>query len=166
MSRELNKIFDVKSREAQRAILDKFDITASDKNEVLNKIALNGGGGSEIKHRYYKLTISPTESSFGEAFSYLSPAMGTFKLSVNNRYTFKTYVAFMTGNAGDATLEDMVAFEFIPVTEGHIYTEFRLAKDLKDYQYLYSLTNSSMASKMDAIINNVIEITEEEYYNF
>lgn len=44
MSRELNKIFDVKSREAQRAILDKFDITANDKNKVLNKITSNGGG--------------------------------------------------------------------------------------------------------------------------
>lgn len=60
----------------------------------------------------------------------------------------------------------MVAFEFIPMTEGYIYTEFRLAKDLKDYQYLYSLHDSTTAPKMDAIIDNVIEITEEEFYNF
>lgn len=44
MSRELNKIFDVQSRKARRDILDKFDLSADDKNKVLNKI--NNGSGS------------------------------------------------------------------------------------------------------------------------
>ena len=38
MNRELNKIFNVKTRKARRRILDKFDISKEDKNEVLNKI--------------------------------------------------------------------------------------------------------------------------------
>ena len=48
MSRELNKIFDVKSRQARRDILDKFDLSKEDKNKVLNKIDSSGGqsGGS------------------------------------------------------------------------------------------------------------------------
>ena len=45
MERELNKIFDVQSRKARRDILDKFDLTADDKNKVLNKIG--GGSGGE-----------------------------------------------------------------------------------------------------------------------
>ena len=43
MSRELNKIFDVKSRQARRDILDKFDLSKEDKNKVLNKIDSGGG---------------------------------------------------------------------------------------------------------------------------
>lgn len=50
MSRELSKIFDVKSRQARRDILDKFDLSKEDKNKVLNKIdsagGETGGGGS------------------------------------------------------------------------------------------------------------------------
>lgn len=45
MSRELNKIFDAKTREARRRILDKFDISNEDKNEVLNKIGKSSSGG-------------------------------------------------------------------------------------------------------------------------
>ena len=71
----------------------------------------------------------------------------------------------MFSDDNSVTLENMVAFEFTPVTEGHIYTEFRLAKDLKDFRYLYSLHDSTIASKMDFIIDNVVEISEDEYYN-
>lgn len=71
----------------------------------------------------------------------------------------------MFGGDNASNLENMVAFEFTPVTEGAIYTEFRLAKDLKDFRYLYSLHDSVLASKMDFIIDNVVEITEDEYYN-
>ena len=43
--RKLSDIFKTNNREARRKILDKFDITAADKNEVLNKIATNSIGG-------------------------------------------------------------------------------------------------------------------------
>jgi hypothetical protein len=52
MSRELNKIFDVQSRQARKDILDKFDLTKDDKNKVLNKIdggASGSGSGSGKK---------------------------------------------------------------------------------------------------------------------
>ena len=49
---ELNKIFDVKSREARRKILDNYPISANDKNEILNKI---GNSGEEGKARYFKV---------------------------------------------------------------------------------------------------------------
>ena len=57
MSRELNKIFDVKSRQARRDILDKFDITKEDKNKVLNKIDSGDSGSSDDQNEllYYKL---------------------------------------------------------------------------------------------------------------
>ena len=46
MSRQLNKIFDVQSRQARRDILDKFDLSADDKNKTLNKINSGSGSGS------------------------------------------------------------------------------------------------------------------------
>lgn len=57
MSRELNKIFDVKSRQARRDILDKFDLNKEDKNKVLNKIDSGNGStsGSSDGPLYYKL---------------------------------------------------------------------------------------------------------------
>lgn len=134
------------------------------KNNNLENITA-GGGGSEIKHHYYKFTTPVTESLLGDGFQYLLPAIGTLKLSLRDSYIFKTYVGLGQGGDIGVTPADMVAFEFIPVTEGYIYLEFRLAKDLKDYQYLYSLHDSDTAPKMDAIIDNVIEITEEEFYN-
>lgn len=60
MNRELNKIFDAKTREARRRILDKFDISNEDKNEVLNKIGKSSSGeASTIEYldlRSYKGT--------------------------------------------------------------------------------------------------------------
>lgn len=52
---ELNKIFDVKSREARRKILDNYPISANDKNEILNKIGSSGGEGGKVGNTiYYK----------------------------------------------------------------------------------------------------------------
>ena len=104
-----------------------------------------------------------TESFSNEYFQYVLPAIGTFKISFNDGYILNTYMGLIANNNANA-LYNMVAFEFIPVTEGHRYVGLGLAKDLKDYRYLYSLRDSSTASKIDVVIDNVIEITEEEYF--
>ena len=52
---ELNKIFDVKSREARRKILDNYPISANDKNEVLNKIGNSSGENTNNGIKYYKV---------------------------------------------------------------------------------------------------------------
>lgn len=57
MSRELNKIFDVQSRKARRDILDKFDLSADDKNKVLNKIG-NGSSGGDNKDGVMEIIVS------------------------------------------------------------------------------------------------------------
>ncbi len=64
MSRELNKIFDVKSRQARRDILDKFDLSKDDKNKVLNKIDNSGGDSNGIKWEYYRLGEQDKNSIF------------------------------------------------------------------------------------------------------
>lgn len=160
----IKDILKADSYEQRRRIAKTLAISKEDKNAlIVNK---SNGGGGEIKHRYYKFTTPVTESLLGDGFQYLLPAIGTLKLSLRDAYIFKTYAGL--GQSGDigVTSDNLAAFEFISVTEGYIYTEFRLAKDLKDYQYLYSLHDSATAPKMDAIIDNVIEITEEEFYNF
>lgn len=58
--RNLNNIFKTNNRQAQRKILDKFDISKEDKNKTLNELAdANGGGngGSVSKYapRYFKI---------------------------------------------------------------------------------------------------------------
>lgn len=65
MSRELNKIFDVQSRQARRDILDKFDLTADDKNKVLNKIGNGSSGGDNFIMSAYYISLfikSPVKS--------------------------------------------------------------------------------------------------------
>lgn len=154
------------SIEQRRRILNNIDIDKDSKNFIVSgKASQANGGGSEIKHHYYKLTIPTTEPSFNQSFEALLLATGSFKISTNDGYIFCTYEKFMFGDDNASSLENMVAFEFTPVTEGAIYTEFRVAKDLKDFRYLYSLRDSVLASKMDFIIDNVVEITEDEYYN-
>ena len=42
--RNLNNIFKTNNRQAQRRVLDKFDISREDKNKTLNSLAnMNGG---------------------------------------------------------------------------------------------------------------------------
>lgn len=154
------------SIEQRRRILNNLGIDKDSKNFIVSgKTSQGNGGGSEIKHHYYKLTIPTTDPSFSVSFEGLLLATGSFKLSKDNSYIFATYEKFMFGDDNPVSLENMVAFEFTPVTEGHIYTEFRLAKDLNDFRYLYSLRDSTIASRIDFIIDNVVEISEEEYYN-
>ena len=42
--RNLNNIFKTNNRQAQRRVLDKFDISKEDKNKTLNKLADANGG--------------------------------------------------------------------------------------------------------------------------
>lgn len=79
MSRELNKIFDVKSRQARRDILDKFDLSKEDKNKVLNKIdsaggESGGGSGSASKIEFVDLGL-PSGTLWAKAnLGAISPA--------------------------------------------------------------------------------------------
>lgn len=77
MSRELNKIFDVKSRQARRDILDKFDLSKEDKNKVLNKIDSGGGesGGSsnfdDIIYYKFKQDFYNSQEGFNKYFLFM-----------------------------------------------------------------------------------------------
>ena len=95
---ELNKIFDVKSREARRKILDNYPISANDKNEILNKIGNSSGGESNIKIRYYKIA--------DEAISYVDnyyPA----NCKCIDMGAIRYYAPYYTS-------EDVIAFMFLP----------------------------------------------------
>ena len=46
--RNLNNIFKTNNRQAQRKILDKFDISKEDKNKTLNELADANGGVMEV----------------------------------------------------------------------------------------------------------------------
>lgn len=43
--RNLNNIFKTNNREAQRRVLNKFDISKEDKNKTLNELNNSNGGG-------------------------------------------------------------------------------------------------------------------------
>ena len=64
--RNLNDIFKTNNRKAQRAILDKFDISKEDKNKTLNSLANTNGGGSVSKYapRYFKIDFSKAGSAW------------------------------------------------------------------------------------------------------
>jgi hypothetical protein len=64
--RNLNSIFKTNNRQAQRKILDKFDISKEDKNKTLNELANVMRGESSDNVIYYKVLNSLAMGQFGE----------------------------------------------------------------------------------------------------
>lgn len=138
------------------------DLNLKTNNEI--SISELMGESSEIRPHYYKFTkpISDLEVSM----ELLAPIIASCKFRIDNdshnfKYGFVTFYQVLTQ---PDIFNYIVAFHFCNVVSGHIYNEFRPAKDLEDFRYLYSLSDSSSAEKLDIIIDNIIEITEEEYF--
>lgn len=144
MSRELNKIFDVKSRQARRDILDKFDLSKEDKNKVLNKIDSGGGSdnGSGNKIKYYKITDSNINQT--SAMLYVN----AIKIKDANGNIVFGPVTFV------AVASEILACVYISVkgvSDGKVFIVESLPEMLK-------------LDGKDVPEGTFIEITEEEYW--
>lgn len=154
MSRELNKIFDVKSRQARRDILDKFDLSKEDKNKVLNKIDSGDNGSSDDQNEllYYKLIENKNLESdvsngdYPNVFSecrhvgVLGPLWGTPQW----------LQSFLGPNFSQPLYAD--AFVFIPcdyLDRNKQYHRFKTYEELRE---------------MIPVLPEATRITKEEYY--
>lgn len=164
--RELNKIFDVKSREAQRAILDKFDISADDKNKVLNKI-VSGGGGSDsngINIEYYKV-IDPENTN--PIFNILILYSSCFLNCIHGEYSSNMHNHSIANNFLISSTDryKILAIMFVNIKsvfdagDGNPFTFEGSLQERADY--IATIFNQDKIN-----INDYLEpITEEEFYN-
>lgn len=167
---ELNKIFDVKSREARRKILDNYPISANDKNEILNKIGSNGGEGGNVGNTiYYKFRNNLNVGDPYATQSLLAPIFAfncfTVKcvtkedkliISPPNNY----YVEFQR------YIEGVIAFSFTPgiVVSGAIdYERDNVAKYCNNLEDVSNFLTEINLPNDFSFLTEFKEITEEKY---
>ena len=161
MKRELNKIFDVKSREARRDILNKFDLTSDDKNKVLNKIVDANNTQKTIYYEFNDFFKDENASQFIELFNNLYFKFFThFKLFKNGKYHFIGAAAFMdilnnedsaNLNAYGYSINDIVMGIFEPMhyIYGNAHAVYNSFEEVGEVSSVYIKRH----------------ITAEEYYN-
>lgn len=146
MNRELNKIFDVKTREARRRILDKFDISNEDKNEVLNKIEEGGsnsdGGDSSIEYLDVSGMDKMTKSALLELSFYV-------KVIVSGNNT----IALGTMTDVRSSVDNIIA---LGVDINANIVSPNISTTLIEYIQLMGILD---------MYNSVPRITKEEFYN-
>lgn len=156
MSRELNKIFDVKSRQARRDILDKFDLSKEDKNKVLNKI---GACKNDDKIIYYE--VSDTFKNMPiEEFQTIGIFFTHYKLKINNKYAFLSVLDFydLIDNGSINDLNSKVTMVgFLPIDNTPIYSNEGTKLDSIE-EYL-----SNIDQEPSYLIKR--RVTAEEYWN-
>lgn len=169
---ELNKIFDVKSREARRKILDNYPISANDKNEILNKIGNSSGEGG--KARYFKVKEGIDTGGY--------EAAGLQYLQYYNCFTLKAidYNDNLVITQGYNSLfitdyKEILAYSFTPgivsIFDDHGNTNERTTiackycATIEEFIELAKLGGGDGSSVIDPLNPYYIEkeITEEEY---
>ena len=160
---ELNKIFDVKSREARRKILDNYPISANDKNEILNKIGSSGGENTNNRIKYYKVKNVNLTSYEASILQYLQ-----YYNCINLKVINPIDRVIITQGYGSLFISNYKACYALSFTPGYAIKydtleggENRIPIDIK-----YCSTIEELDQFTDIRISNDItdEITEEEYF--
>ena len=141
--------------------LNRYVISKKEKTNIIKEIKNSKGGSSTTYNRYYKF-IKSADSTIGEALGILLPYTFPFlKVESDTQYNYIIGCIF----SGQINLEDptkIKAFQFTPVIAGYIYGEYRLAKDIEDFIYLYKLVN---VTDLSPILDYIEEITADEFFN-
>lgn len=149
MSRELNKIFDVKSRQARRDILDKFDLSKEDKNKVLNKIdsaggeSSGGGSGNEDKNIiYYKFDepINPLPIFTSPKYEYAPYGIASIRATrdyVNYMYAYIYGISNSFGAWSENPISDAFAFAPFAIHTDREATTWVVVNTYEDLRQLY-----------------------------
>ena len=139
MNKELNKIFDVKTREARRRILDKFDISKEDKNEFLNKIENNDCNENIVK--YYEVNASVNNN---EGLGDLFPIRKGIDPNGNK------------GVGSFISIGNEIAVAYMPIY-------FNIDGELKKLMIPEDVNEAGIMNIPDGYI--IKEITQEEFYS-
>ena len=179
--RNLNDIFKTNNRKAQRAILDKFDISKEDKNKTLNSLANTNGGGSVSKYapRYFKIDFSKADALWkrilgihndDEEYARVSEVIYTvgalYKIKDGNFTVIQGY-PFININTNDREH----SFSYMPLYLQKEFAEaFSITTNLLTFEDMLenigkilaysSIIDSPRVLSMDGLT----EITEEEFY--
>lgn len=152
MTRELNKIFDAKTREARRRILDKFDISNEDKNEVLNKIENSDGGGDSSSVEYLDVSGMHNVTNTLLPYAFLGKFISSSIAMISPSYNlYRTIIEI--GNTY-STLQIEIDFNF---KVSMIDSGEKIEIPIKDILMISSFTQE----ELDAIPR----ITKEEFYS-
>lgn len=156
--RELNKLFDVKSREGKRKILNKFDINAEDKNKVLNKLS------SDDKYipRYFKIDWEKADEDWKSIIGYNNTDKYTLFYKVTSSYKIVNSNGVMIVNyPPEKTGVLMVkAFAYHP-TGVNVDIPY-LSKNILSFEDTIEFLKQFF--KFNLSMNGITEITAEEYY--
>ena len=152
--RNLNNIFKTNNRQAQRKILDKFDISKEDNNKTLNCLANTNGGGSVSKYapRYYKFVednpdIVKIFCTFASTLKLI--LYGDINILPSKR-------AFETLSSD----KKYIGFSFIP-----IYPEIeRTTNFIYSIDELLNIIFGGNQELINSAKQIITEITEEEFY--
>lgn len=141
--------------------LNRYVISKKEKINLIKEIKNSKGGSSTIHTRYYKF-IKPAEQVIGDSLGILLIHNSPF-LKVESDTQYNYVIGSM--HSGTLNLENptiIKAFQFTPVVTGNINGEYRLAKDIEDFIYLYKLAN---ATDLSPILDYIEEITAEEFFD-
>lgn len=170
MERKLSNIFKTNSREARKAILDKFDITKENKQEVLNRIGNSGGEGG--KARYFKVYDDINPSSYQAAGLQYLLYYNCFTLKViNSQNNLVITQGFNSLYVIDC--KSIIGFSFTPgivsIFDNHDNVDERktiackYCSTIEEFIELARLGNGQGSSVVDPTVYIEKEITEEEY---
>lgn len=170
---KLNPLFKAQNRAGRRKVLNTLDISARDKNNVLNnmdKSSTNGGGGSKYAPRYFKIDWDKASEDWKYVLSLTKEIDGSNTIALNIASTYKIssvdnicITAYPFVNIEDYTFE----FTYIP-----IYVP-KISKNIKTGIYSFEdiiqnlpiiFQELGIISNLNLSMEGITEITEEEYY--
>lgn len=176
---KLSDIFKTNNRQAQRKILDKFDISKEDKNKTLNELADSNKGGSVSKYapRYFKidwdkaskdweyiLTLGNVDTTVQQSNVVLSIAASYKTIVKKSNYSRITGYPFITTS-------DAIGFSYIPLFISKTFidnlqieakTGFQTFEDM--VILLSKVIPQLLGVEVNLSMEGITEITEDEYY--
>ena len=174
MKEKLSNVFNTTSREARRAILDKYPISREDKNEFLNKIGSNGGGEGG-KARYFKVFDNINPTSYNAAGLHYLLYYNCFTLKLINRQN-DLVITQGYNSLNIASYDSILGFSFTPgivsIFDDHGNMDERktiackYCATIEEFIELARLGGGEGSSWVDPRYYIEKEITEEEYCSF
>lgn len=168
--RNLNNIFKTNNRQAQRKVLDKFDISREDKNKTLNKLAdANGGGGSVSKYapRYFKIDWDKASEDWKMVLTLHSSFDNlTLIISSSQKLTFSGKEIIVNYPMTEEYYSFLRAFSFMPVYFSYSIED--ITGGIKNFEevikILPELAKILGYPELNLSMDGITEITEDEYY--
>lgn len=180
--RNLNNIFKTNNRQAQRRVLDKFDISKEDKNKTLNELSNSNGGGSVSKYapRYFKIDwdVASKDWEYVLHIDNFDKSVSASNLITSIGATYRTqieaevnYWDVVTAYPFTPIQSKFYAFSYIPLFISQVVINaygIQAKAGFQTFEDIIKAMSSLLSIKYDRQYNlsmdGITEITENEYY--